>query len=193
MTGRDDASLPTLVDVMRFARIAFRMLSLTCWLSENFVMPRKRPPNERLVIGWREWVGLPDLSLPPIKAKIDTGARTSCLHAYHVRIEESADGPDQVHFDVHPHQRNAKLTIHCVADLLERRWVRSSNGMQAMRVVIKTRLEMLGRSWPIELTLANRDMMGFRMLIGRQAMRKRLVVDPALSFVCKPQDEESKS
>lgn len=134
-----------------------------------------------LVIGWREWLGLPDLGIEWVKAKIDTGARSSSLHALDVKTFEE-DGKTRVRFKVHPLQRNSKITVSCVADVLEFRQIRSSTGHAQKRPVILTSISAIGESWPIELTLANRDEMGFRMLLGREAVRGRFLVDAGRSF-----------
>ncbi len=133
-------------------------------------------------IGWREWVGLPDLGIEAVNAKVDTGARSSALHAFNIEAFER-DGVDMVRFAVHPIQRDSKITVECEAPMLERRWVKSSVGHRTFRPVIETQIAWLGQTWDIELTLVNRDEMGFRMLIGRQAMRSRLLVDPSRSFI----------
>lgn len=136
-----------------------------------------------ITIGWREWIGLPDLSLRPIKAKIDTGARSSCLHAFDIE-SFMRDGRQWVRFDIHPIQRNDRLVERCEAIVFDRRCIRSSNGLASERFVIQTNLMLAGQLLPIELTLANRDAMGFRMLIGREAMRGRFLVDPGRSYFC---------
>jgi hypothetical protein len=133
------------------------------------------------VIGWREWVGLSDLSIKRIKAKVDTGARSSSLHAFDLE-EFERDGQQFVRFKVHPVQRNSKKVIETEAKVLEYRSVRSSSGKASMRPVIVTNLTMLGQTWPIELTLANRDDMGFRMLLGREAFRGRFLIDSGQSY-----------
>lgn len=143
---------------------------------------RRRDTEPRPVIGWREWIVLPELDIPAIKAKVDTGARSSSLHAYDVQIFR-VDGVDRVRFKVHPFQRDSKRTVAAEHDLLEQRWVKSSGGHETLRPVILAKVELMGRWWPIELTLMNRDTMGFRMLLGRQAVRERFVVDPGRSYV----------
>lgn len=136
---------------------------------------------ERLVIGWREWVSLPDLGIRRIKAKVDTGARSSSMHAFRVEVFER-EGARWVRFEVHPVQRNSKRTVQAEAPVLEYRSVRSSSGKATLRPVIVTNVELLGFVWPVELTLANRDAMGFRMLLGRQAFRGRFLVDGGKSY-----------
>lgn len=133
-------------------------------------------------MGWREWVALPQLNLPHIKAKIDTGARTSALHAIDVHIFEEG-GQQRVRFCVHPHQRDTRQTLLIEADLIERRQVRSSNGVAETRPVILTPVEVQGSQWLIEVTLTNRKTMGFRLLLGRQALQHRYGVDPGRSFL----------
>ena len=139
----------------------------------------------KLVVGWREWVRLPDLLGDPadaVKAKIDTGARTSALHAWDIE-EYRQDGEAWLRFALHPRQRDDDHVISASARLVEEREVRSSNGDIETRPVIATMLS-LGRSlFPIELTLTNRDQMEFRMLLGRSALAGNCVVDPAGSHL----------
>lgn len=134
------------------------------------------------IIGWREQIALPELGIEEIKAKIDTGARSSALHAFDVQLFER-DGQKRVNFKVHPYQRDTSHTIIAEAPLLEQREVRNSGGHAQLRPVILTTVELGGIQWPIELTLTNRDVMGFRMLLGRQAVRKRFLVDAGKSFL----------
>ena len=133
------------------------------------------------VIGWREWVGLPDLGIKKLKAKVDTGARSSSLHAFDL-VDFVRDGENWVRFKIHPVQRKSEKVIEAEAKILEYRSVRSSSGSAAMRPVIITNVELLGLSWPVEMTLADRNEMGFRMLLGREAFRKRFVVDAGGSY-----------
>jgi hypothetical protein len=133
-------------------------------------------------IGWREWVRLPDLHIDRIKAKIDSGARTSALHAFKV-TPFTKDGGAYVRFFVHPVQRRRKPEVACVARIIDQRRITDSGGNCQERYVIRTTLKLGKSSWPIELTLSNRDSMGFRLLIGRQAIRRRYVVDPGRSFI----------
>ena len=139
--------------------------------------PSPLPP-----IGWREYVGLPALGIDRIKAKVDTGARTSALHAINILYVFRA-GETWVQFDVHPIQRNTKRVVHCEAPLVEERYVCDSGGKRTLRPVIETAVLLNGKKFKLELTLISRDEMGFRMLIGRQAVRGRFVVDPGQSFL----------
>ena len=133
---------------------------------------------QRATIGWREWVSLPTLGIAAIKAKTDTGARTSALHAYD--LEQHGD---VVRFKVHPLQKDVQKVIECSALVVDHREVRSSSGRVTRRPVIRTELELFGERWPIEVSLVSRDAMGFRMLLGRQAIRGRFIVDPSRSFL----------
>jgi hypothetical protein len=142
---------------------------------------RKGPPPKP-TIGWREWVRLPELGVEAIKVKVDTGARTSSLHAFGLK-EVERDGAPYVRFTIHPEQKRSHPTIHVELPLLARRRVRDSGGKTEMRPVVETAVELLGQRWPMEVTLTRRDAMGFRMLLGRQAIRGRFTVDPGRSFV----------
>jgi hypothetical protein len=125
-------------------------------------------------IGWREWIALPDLGVQRIKVKVDTGARSSSLHASAIEVVRRG-GQDIVRFEA--------LSLACEAPLHDQRHIRSSDGRQELRPVIRTRVEVLGESWEIDLTLTSRDLMGFPMLLGREATRRRFVVDPGRSFL----------
>lgn len=146
-------------------------------------MAKRRRITEPLpVIGWREWVGLPDLGIEAIKAKVDTGARSSSLHAFDLE-EFERDGVAWVRFEVHPFQRSGRGAFEVETEVLERRKVRSSSGRAVLRPVIRTRLRIGDATWPIDVTLASRDRMGFRMLLGREAFRRRFLVDAGKSFL----------
>lgn len=142
-----------------------------------------RPPSKpKPVIGWREWIALPAFNIKRIKAKIDTGARTSALHAVNIRYI-ARHGRIFVQFEVHPMQRDGRMIVHCEAPLLEERTVTDSGGRRTLRPVVVTEVGIGGVVHPIEITLITRDSMGFRMLIGRQATRGVYLVDPGRSFV----------
>jgi len=140
------------------------------------------PEHQRLVLGWREWLSLPELGLPYIKAKIDTGARTSALHAFELTYFER-DGLPFVRFGIHPLQRRVDVQVLCTAPVIDQRRVKDSGGHSERRYVICTPVAIGDDSWPIELTLTNRDTMGFRMLLGRTAMHERVIVDPDASYL----------
>ena len=139
-------------------------------------------PEENLTLGWREWVGLPELGIRQVKAKVDTGARTSALHAVSVRVFEEGDR-ERVEFMIHPMQKDDKTVVTCVADILDRRTVTDSGGHKEERFVISTDLTIGKYRWPIEITLTARDDMLFRMLIGRTAIKNIAQVDPARSYL----------
>lgn len=145
-------------------------------------MPQKLVKKQ--IIGWREWVSFPNLGIERIKAKIDTGARSSALHAYDIEFYKAKSGKLRVKFSVHPIQKNNKYVIPCHAEVIDQRYVKSSSGQQELRTTILTNLTMGIESWPIELTLTNRDDMGFRLLIGRTALKQKFLVDPQRSFFC---------
>lgn len=144
---------------------------------------RDRPERAgKEIIGWREWVALPDLGVTRIKVKVDTGARSSALHAFDVTTHRRR-GREFARFTVHPIQRDTRTTAVVEAPLIDWRPVTSSSGRSELRPVVETRVGLLGEEWPIELTLTRRDVMGFRMLLGRQAVRGRYLVDPGRSYL----------
>jgi hypothetical protein len=139
--------------------------------------------NKQLeVIGWREWIALPDLAIPHLKVKVDTGARTSALHAYYVTPFER-DGVAWVKFGLHPVQESSLTCIECEAPIKDRRQVTDSGGHTEERVVIETRLLINGLSFLIEVTLTDRENMRFRMLLGRSALKLGFLVDSSKSFL----------
>ncbi len=136
----------------------------------------------KATLGWREWLALPDLGIARIKAKVDTGARTSALHAFALEMGEQ-DGQQIVRFRIHPLQRNNDLVAECVAPMVDEREVRDSGGHAELRPVIQTRVAIGSDVRTVEVTLTRRDSMGFRMLLGRSALRPGYVVDPSRSYV----------
>ncbi|MFK4762886.1 ATP-dependent zinc protease [Microbacterium sp. ZW T5_45] len=138
--------------------------------------------HSNTLIGWREWVSLPDLGVDWLKAKIDTGARTSSLHAFDI-AEFNRDGESWVRFRVKPWQDSQEDAVEVECPVHDRRAVRSSSGHAQVRFVVELLIRLYDREVLAEVTLSNRDEMGFRMLIGREALRQGYVVDPARSFV----------
>lgn len=136
----------------------------------------------KLVVGSEEWCSFPELGIPTIKARVDSGAKTSALHAINIAPFVKNDS-SWVKFDINPIQNNSKTIIHCEAPLIDKRIVKSSSGFREQRYVIKTNLKIGELTWPIEMTLTNRDTMGFRMLLGREAMSGRILVDPEKQFL----------
>lgn len=143
-----------------------------------------RSNNKLQTLGWREWIALPELGIEKIKVKVDTGAKTSTLHAFRIKPFKK-NGKHQVRFTVHPLQRRMDVTIQCVADILDIRWVTDSGGHRERRYVIETLIAVGNETWRAEITLTNRDTMRFRMLLGRTAIKSRFQVNPAMSYVTK--------
>ena len=147
--------------------------------TSNSVKRSRTPPIE---IGWREWVGFPEFDVDAIKAKIDTGAKTSAIHAFRV-TETDIDGAPHVEFFLHPEQKRRVPEMRCIAPIKDRRLIKSSNGEIQERIIVSALLAFGGREWGIDLSLANRDEMGFRLLLGRDALRNRVVIHPAKSYL----------
>lgn len=138
-------------------------------------------PN-KIILGSEEWCSFPELGIPSIKARVDSGAKTSALHAINI-APFTKEGENWVKFDINPIQNNLKTVIHCEAKLIDKRVVKSSSGFREQRFVIQTELKIGDSNWPIEMTLTNRDSMGFRMLLGREAMSGRILVDPEQKYL----------
>ncbi|MBK0368435.1 30S ribosomal protein S6--L-glutamate ligase [Flavobacterium agrisoli] len=138
--------------------------------------------QNKVIVGSEEWCSFPDLGIPTIKARVDSGAKTSALHAINIAPFIKND-TNWVKFDINPIQNNIKTVIHCEAPLVDKRVVKSSSGYREQRYVIQTMLEIGDSKWPIEVTLTNRDSMGFRMLLGREAMSGRILVDPEQKYL----------
>lgn len=159
--------------------------------AKRSLAPRRslEPDLTLAVVGWREYVALPALGVHKIKAKIDTGARTSALHAFDLKISHDADGAAWATFMIHPRQDDRHEALEARMPVLEWRKVKSSNGKSERRPVIETQLLLGQQQWTIEITLTRRDAMGFRLLLGRQALRKHVLVDVSQSFVTRKAKE----
>jgi len=132
------------------------------------------------IVGWREWVSFPDLGIKTIKAKMDTGARTSALHVSNIRVSKKTN---IVKFTIHPVQRKWRPVIEASAEMVDQREIKSSNGELSVRPVIKTKVKIGENILPIELSLVNRDLMGFRLLLGRSVLKNHYIVNPGQSFL----------
>jgi len=138
--------------------------------------------QEKVIVGSEEWCAFPVLGIPTIKARVDSGAKTSALHAVNIAPFQKGD-ENWVKFDINPIQNNTKTVIHCQAPLVDKRVVKSSSGFREQRYVVKSEIQVGEARWEVELTLTNRDSMGFRMLLGREAMSGRLLVDPEQKYL----------
>lgn len=143
----------------------------------------KTPGDTLIHLGWREWLSIPALELRRIKAKIDTGARTSALHTCGLEIYRADDGSERVRFTVHPLQRRPDYAVECDCPVVASRSVKDSGGHVELRPFIRVPVQMGDHNWEIDFSLTNRDNMKFRMLLGRTAMVGRFAVDPASSYL----------
>lgn len=140
------------------------------------------------IIGFREWIALPELELIALKAKVDTGAKTSSLHAFDIKLVKRS-GVTFVKFKVHPIQKNLDVVVPCSAPLIDRRVVTDSGGHKELRYVIHTTIQMGQLKKTIELTLTNRETMKYRMLIGREAL-KQFYIDPSQSYLLRKNQKQ---
>lgn len=138
--------------------------------------------DSKRIVGWKEWVGLPELGVNALEVKVDTGAKTSALHTFELEPIETATGL-QVKFGLHPDRHSTESVLYCQARVVDQRVVSDSGGHKETRYVIRTPIQVGESSWPIEITLTNRENMAFRMLLGREALRGRLLVDPEQSYL----------
>lgn len=136
------------------------------------------------VIGWREWVSLPDFGIPKIKAKVDTGAKTSALHADDIEVFKEGSR-DRVRFTVFPTQKTHVGAVALEAGLVGYKFIRSSSGHEHLRPIVRTRLKLGGYFYLVDITLAKRDLMGFRLLLGRDAVAPHFLVNPGRSYLLK--------
>ena len=171
--------MPAAVTIVRPRQV--RQLPADLRLSDE-TPPKPRQLGSRVLIGWREWLALPDIGIPGIKAKIDTGARSSALHTHDYQIED-VDGQPWVRFHLHPLVHRPDVELTCRAEVVAFRAVKDSGGHIEQRPFIRTHAVMAGIEWPVLLSLTNREAMKFRMLLGRTAMAGRFAVDAGLSYV----------
>jgi hypothetical protein len=142
----------------------------------------RRADEHKAIIGWREWVQLPDLGVTEMKVKVDTGADNSSLHAFNLERFER-NGTEYVRFEIHPKQRSRKPSIQCEAPLAMEKKVKNPGGRSELRPVIRTRVLVAGLELNALVNLTSRDEMGFRMLLGRRAVRSKFVIDPGRSYL----------
>ena len=142
----------------------------------------KKNPKKRIIIGWREYISLPEFNIPRIKVKVDTGANTSALHVTNLKMI-NRDGDDFAQFYIHPIQKKIKPKYKVELKIIEHRSIKSSNGFITVRPVVFMPVKIGPFYYEIEVTLINRDLMGFRMLLGRKAMKGKFLVNPSGSFL----------
>lgn len=157
---------------------------------KEVIMIKQSSNVSLMTLGWREWLTLPEFGVNCIEAKIDTGARTSALHAFSVDIVNG--NPNRLCFQMHSIQKNDQVIVACEADILDQRLITNSGGYKELRYVIKTDIILGSRRWPIEITLTNRASMGFRMLLGRSAL-KNIIINPNRSFIASHKDPFSEN
>ena len=142
----------------------------------------KKVENSKPTIGWREWISIPEMHIAQIKVKVDSGARTSAIHAEDIEIIKKR-GKKFVSFKIFPMQKDKKHWNEVTLPMIDERWVKSSVGHQTLRPVVQVDIKLGEHEVPIELTLVNRDLMGFRMLLGREAIKNKFLLDTAHSFL----------
>jgi len=172
-----------LIYILNFNIVYPEIYFYDCDLVMNTLSPAKT------TIGWREWIALPDLGIPAVKAKIDTGARTSALHAFFIEPFRE-NGQNKVRFRIHPLQRRTDIALTCVADVIDQRMVSDSGGHSEMRYVIRSKIIIGTRRIEAEITLTDRDTMRFRMLLGRTALADKFLVDTSLSCITGPRPKK---
>jgi len=146
--------------------------------------------NKKTIIGSEEWCQLPELGIPAVKVRVDSGAKTSAIHAFNIQAFRK-NNTSWVSFEVHPLQNNRQTAVRCEAEVVDKRDVKSSSGISEKRFIIRSKLKLGDGEWQIELSLSNRDSMGYRMLLGREAMKGKVLVDPSEIFqLGKLEDEE---
>jgi len=145
-------------------------------------LKEKKIKSKKMAIGWQECCALPNLGIEKIHAKVDTGAKTSALHAVNIELFNKAD-VQYIRFDVYPHQYDQDALKQCEAEVLDQRYVMSSSGQKELRYVIKTLLVIGKKTWEIELTLTNREPMNFRMLLGREALKRRVLINTGRRYL----------
>lgn len=143
---------------------------------------KKEKTFMKIPIGWREWVSLPGLAIPGIKAKIDTGARTSSIHASNIEVVKKR-GKRYVRFTVYPLYNNRKISVNCLTEIIQEKKVTDSGGKSEMRFFIKTDLVIGEKKWEIDITLSNRERMRFKMLLGREALAGKVIIDPKRQYL----------
>lgn len=139
--------------------------------------------SNKIIVGSEEWCSLPMMGVPIIKARIDSGAKTSALHAFNIN-RFTREGVAWVSYELHPVQNNRRVVVRCESEVVDRRLVKSSSVVSEKRYVVKTLMQLAGQAWEIEITLTNRDSMGYRMLMGRGTMQDRILVDPSSKLLC---------
>jgi hypothetical protein len=143
----------------------------------------EHPIIPKRMLGWREWVGLPELAIPAIRAKVDTGARTSALHAFYIEPFIGADSAEHVRFGIHLKRKHGMVEKECIARVMDRRMVTDSGGHGEERIVIHTPIMIGTEHWPVEMTLTNRSGLKYRMLLGRSALSGRYQIDIGHSYL----------